>query len=53
MKFTLEKNEKVGLIDRDKLAEEMKTNEANKNFDVYNDKEIMEISNVYQGDIHE
>lgn len=53
MKFTLEKNENVPLVDRDKLAEEMKTNDANNNFDDLGDREIMELTNVNKGDIHE
>ena len=55
MKYTLEKNENVAFIDRDKLAEEMKTNEANNNnnFDDYNEREIMDITNLNKGDVHE
>lgn len=53
---TLEKNQNVALIDRDKLAEEMKTGDGNnsyKKIDIINEREIVEKESMNKGDIHE
>lgn len=51
MKFTLEKNEKIPVIDRDKLCEEMKIDEINNDLNFDND--INERININKGDVHE
>ena len=53
MKYTLEKNENNALVDRDKLAEEMKNYEGNNNFNDFNNREIIDQTDVNKGDIHE
>ncbi len=55
MKFTLEKNENIG-IDRDKLAEEIKSNEINLNDNEYPSSEMNVLhsqQNIKKGDAHE
>lgn len=52
LKFTLEKNENIAVIDRDKLAEEMKNNEIN-NINEYQSDRDFQLQNLNKGDIHE